>query len=99
MHEAARKGSVDVARTLIEAGIPVDCRNEFRDTPLHEAASEGHTGMAAYLLKAGADVNAKNRRGQTPRFYAERTLDPVFRYHDPDRKPVAALLRQHGGLK
>ena len=99
LHEAARKGSVDVARTLIEAGIPVDCRNEFRDTPLHEAASEGHTGMAAYLLKAGADVNAKNRRGQTPRFYAERTLDPVFRYHDPDRKPVAALLRQHGGLK
>jgi ankyrin repeat protein len=99
LHAAARKGNVDIARTLINAGIPVDCRNEFRETPLHEAASEGHTELAAFLLKAGADVNAKNRRGKTPLFYAERTLDPIFRSIDRDRKPVAALLREHGGVK
>jgi len=86
---------------LIDSGIPVDCRNHFRETPLHEAASEGHADMAAFLLERGADVNAKNRRGKTPLFYAERPLHPILRgiVPDRDRKPVAALLREHAGAK
>jgi ankyrin repeat protein len=99
LHAAARKGNVDIARELINAGVPVDCRNDFRETPLHVAASEGHAELAAFLLKVGADVNAKNRRGKTPLLCAEQIFDPIFHSIDRDRKSVAALLCEHGGLK
>ncbi len=99
-HAAARSGASDVVRILVNVGVPVDSRDDFRETPLHQAVNEGRTETADLILQLGADVNARNRRGHTPLYYAERERDPRFDFLDRvDRSPVAAFLRSRGGIK
>ncbi|GAA3868033.1 hypothetical protein GCM10022243_37130 [Saccharothrix violaceirubra] len=51
-------GTGAVARTLIDAGAPVDGRPGDKETPLITAASYGDAEVAKVLIEAGADIDA-----------------------------------------
>jgi len=68
---AAHLGHVDVVRTLIRAGAPLDHVNNLGWTALIESIVLGdggprHTETLKALLEAGADVNLADRNGRTP---------------------------------
>ena len=50
--------------------MPIDIRNEARETPLHAAADGGHADVVRLLLARGADAHAVEESGQTPLDYA-----------------------------
>jgi hypothetical protein len=58
LHTAA-EADARVCRMLVEAGIPVDARNNSGLTPLHFAALQANKNAADYLLSKGADINAQ----------------------------------------
>lgn len=59
--------NADVIRTLIEAGLSIEDRNQFEWSPLVSALSDGEEGLARVraLIACGADVNATHDRGYT----------------------------------
>jgi len=66
---AAREGTAEVVRLLLDHGASVRARSEWLagGTALHETAARGKTDVAAVLLDAGAEVNgARTRDGLTP---------------------------------
>ena len=60
------KGSIRVARLLLEHGVDVNAEDKDRDTPLHSASYSGNLEIAQILLHHGANANVKNDRGETP---------------------------------
>lgn len=66
LHEAAGRGSLRVARALLDAGFDAN----FGGTkPLHMAARHESPEVAALLIERGAEVNASDN-GWTPLHYA-----------------------------
>ena len=68
---AAHLGHVDVVRTLIRAGAPLDHVNNLGWTALIESIVLGdggprHTDTLRALVEAGANPNLPDRSGQTP---------------------------------
>ena len=62
--DAARSGSLETVKVLVEAGARVDQRPQYNDgtqgrTALLEAARNGQAGVVEYLAGIGADVNTK----------------------------------------
>jgi hypothetical protein len=58
LHTAAEENGA-TCQLLVEAGLPVDARNNAGLTPLHFASLQAQQGAAEYLLSRGADINAK----------------------------------------
>lgn len=58
LHTAAELDEPSMAQVLVEAGVPVDVRNQAGLTPLHFAACQGQRRVAEFLLDRGADINA-----------------------------------------
>jgi uncharacterized protein len=55
LHEAARRGDLNEAKKLLEAGADLTARDEhLRSTPLAWAAKYGQLEMVRFLLDAGA---------------------------------------------
>ena len=55
LHQAARQGDVQQAKTLLEAGADLTARDEhLRSTPLAWAARFGQLEMVKFLLQQGA---------------------------------------------
>ena len=74
---AAHLGHVEVVRTLIRAGAPLDHVNSLGWTALIESIVLGdggprHTETLKALIEAGANVNLADRDGQTPLALARR---------------------------
>lgn len=67
---ASLAGDAAAVAALLDAGAPVDSRNEARETPLHAAADGGHADIVRLLLARGADAHAVEEGGQTPLDYA-----------------------------
>ena len=67
---AARQGSLDAARALIEFGADMNVADEDGTPALTFAIINGHYDVAALLADKGADVNQPDRTGATPLYSA-----------------------------
>jgi uncharacterized protein len=65
LHAAAIYDRPDMARQLVEGGVPVDMRNDGGLTPLMTAARFGNVAVAETLIELGADLSARNPAGHT----------------------------------
>jgi ankyrin repeat protein len=64
---------LDLARTLIHMGVPVDAQlTGARSTALIMAAVRGDKEFVQLLLKNGADARLQNSRGETASSWAQR---------------------------
>lgn len=73
--DAAKMGSEDVVRILLDKKAEVDALGEGDNTALNLAAYFEHTEVAKILLAAKANVNSKNVEGFFP------LLNAVYRNH------------------
>lgn len=93
---AAREGSREIARMLIEAGADIERADANGTTPLLTAIIGDHMDTARVLIDAGADVNAVDWYGQTPLWAAVdvRNLDVPgpTRDNGVDRAAVRELI-------
>jgi ankyrin repeat protein len=70
LHAAAIRRSAAVVQLLLQAGLPCDARNRYKQTPLMLAARAGDAASVAALLAAGASATAVDEDGLTPLQYA-----------------------------
>jgi ankyrin repeat protein len=63
LHAAAAGRSFDIVRQLVDAGAPVNGKQDKGWTPLHEAVRQGNAEMTSYLLAHGADPKLQNDEG------------------------------------
>ncbi len=54
LHSAARRGHIEIARTLIDSGAAVNLRDRKGDTPLQRAINCRKNGVFQLLLERGA---------------------------------------------
>ena len=94
LHLAARSGSVDVARVLLEAGADPNRPDRYGHTPLLFACTRTGVppGLVAALREHGADPYRANDAGATPRDHAAYKAehgepDPLADLPLPERKP------------
>lgn len=66
LHMAARRGNVNVAEALLNAGADIEARDTKGETPLRRAVNCGHPEFAKLLLERGANPNAADKNGKTP---------------------------------
>ena len=66
LHEAVRKGSMDMMRFLLHSGAKIDLGNHNGLTPLHVAAFLGNVRLVRALIEEGAEINTRARDGITP---------------------------------
>jgi hypothetical protein len=64
--DAARHGDLETLEPMLEAGMPVNLRDEKGNTLLMLAAYHGHPQIVWALLRRDAEVDARNDRDQTP---------------------------------
>ena len=66
LHEAAKRGHIEVVKELLATKADVNVENLKNRTALHEAKKRGHIEVVKELSAATADVNAGiNKRGST----------------------------------
>ena len=63
LHAAVAGRSAEAVRLLVDAGAPVNGKQQQGWTPLHEAVRQGNTDMTSYLLSHGADPKQQNDDG------------------------------------
>ncbi|WP_439644643.1 ankyrin repeat domain-containing protein [Gordonia soli] len=66
LFDFARKGDLESLRSHLDAGVPVDLRNQSGDSLLMLAAYHGHAPIVSLLVGKGADTGLENDKGQTP---------------------------------
>lgn len=66
LHEASRKGNIEIVRYLLQKGADIHLRNYKGFSPLHIAAYCGENEIVSSLIAAGADINAKAKDDITP---------------------------------
>lgn len=67
---AARAGSIDAARVLLEAGADVNQVTRYGWSPLLAATQNRNYQMGKFLIGQGADVNLANKGGWTALYLA-----------------------------
>ena len=67
---AARTGSIDAARVLLEAGADVNQTTRYGWSPLLAATQNRNYRLGKFLIEHGADVNLANKGGWTPLYLA-----------------------------
>lgn len=85
LHFAARQGSLNAARALVEGGVNVDVLGPGdQASPLLVALINGHFDLAAFLIEKGANPNLESDAGVTP-LYAVLNVQwaPIAAYPQP----------------
>ena len=101
---AARQGSLDAARALLDAGADANLADPEGISATVLAIRNGHYDVAALLVETGADVNAGDRVNRTPLYMAVdmHTLDWIQNRPAPktegalDAVDLAKLLLERG---
>jgi ankyrin repeat protein len=77
---AARQGSLDAARVLVESGADLNLTDPDGTTALVLAILNGHYDTAAVLAEKGADVNLADTAGMAPLYAAVdmHTLGEIY---------------------
>ena len=88
---AARQGSLDAARALVDAGADKNALDPDRLTPAIIATMNGHYDVAAMLVERGADPNVIDTAGMAALYAAVdmNTLGEV--YGRPGRKSTSTI--------
>jgi outer membrane protein assembly factor BamB len=60
LFEAARKGDVNLAKSLLDRGADVNAKARYNVTPLMFACDRGNIELVKLLIERGADVNAED---------------------------------------
>lgn len=68
---AAHRGTVELARLLVEAGVCLDFQDAEGDTARHLVAKQGDADVARLPMNAGADPKIRNANGFTSLRLAE----------------------------
>jgi ankyrin repeat protein len=68
--KAAQHNDTAVLRRVLQASVPIDCRNDQNQTPLLVATMYNSVDAARLLIEAGANVNAQDDRQDSPLLYA-----------------------------
>lgn len=84
---AARRGQIEEVKKLLEAGAPIEAKNQYGATPLYMAAFNGHGEIVQLLLARGADPNV------TDTFYKASVLTFSLQKGNP---AIARLLLEKG---
>lgn len=58
--------TVEIAKTLLQAGAAIDAQNKKKKTPLHHAIFNHYIDLAIYLIEQGARTDLRNKQRQTP---------------------------------
>lgn len=69
--KACRYRSVSEMERLFQHQ-PIDCRDDYGNTPLHEASCWGREDLVRFLLSKGADTQATDQYGRTSLNFAEQ---------------------------
>lgn len=72
LHWAAETANIEIAKSLVENGTPVDIRDRNGRTPLLAAAGSGNVAVAGYLISKQADIGAVDNAGMSALHYAAR---------------------------
>jgi ankyrin repeat protein len=72
LHFAARIGTENTIRNLVQSGSDVNLMGNDGSTPLHIAAVKGRLDMVRLLLELGANPNLENVSGETAAQAADR---------------------------
>ena len=73
LHFACQQNRLDVTEVLLDAGAPVDPRDQWGNTPLWRAVFNANRDprVVRRLVLAGADPDKANAAGKTPRDLVE----------------------------
>jgi len=82
LHYAAKGGSAEIVKKLLELRAWTEALDVWDETPLHIAARAGHLEVCEALLAAGARVDSLNAVDNTPLVVAGRA----------DKKAVCSML-------
>lgn len=66
LRHAVERGDLRRVRALLEAGVDIECSDEYGHTPLFVAAWRGRAGVAELLLQWGARASTKSNDGTSP---------------------------------
>lgn len=67
LHMAARRGSLAIAKALLDHGADIEVEDSKGETPLRRAVNCGKPPMVALLLARGANPDSPDHNGRTPR--------------------------------
>lgn len=70
--DAVQNGNVKQVKALLAAGVPVDSKNEYGNTPLKFAIMWGRKNICALLIDSRARIDAYDEYGETPMMLADR---------------------------
>lgn len=95
LHEAAYWDRMKIAKWLIiNAGVPVDVRNNIGDTPLHFAVRSGHETFVRWLVdKMDANIYSENNFGETAFQAAAKTQNHTICEFMVNRRAKANVAR------
>ena len=84
---------------LIDAGVDVDCRDEYGYSALHVAAAAGRPDTVSALLRLGAAVNARDAMNITPLSLLLVTRPLAMSAELPAYDRTRRLLLDAGGVR
>ena len=70
LHIICKRGNLEIAKLLIEAGADKEIKNVGRQSPLSIAVSNKNIDIAKYLLEVGADIHSKGPNNLQPIHFA-----------------------------
>ena len=73
---AAVQGRISDMEALLDAGVSIECKDRFEQTPLYMSVQNAHIDACEFLMKRGARLDNKDSFGRTPLDLAIQFVPP-----------------------